>query len=120
MPHFFSTPDFYKMGTERNAKFSKDIDDFVQSGPFMQYARYKQAKAAQKAEAERQAEEQRRYDQQANQDRWLNFIAGDRGAQQQTEGQQAPAQEMQQQGQQPTGWDYLKMGLSPALLGVKL
>jgi hypothetical protein len=35
-----------------NARFDKQIDDFVQSGPFMQYARYQQAKKAEKKETE--------------------------------------------------------------------
>jgi hypothetical protein len=80
MAYFFDTPDLFNMAQQRNAKVSKDIDDFVQSGPFMQYARHQQAMAAIAKEKEREAEEQRRYEaQQEMNNRYMDILAGNRG-----------------------------------------
>jgi hypothetical protein len=61
MAFFFNAPDFYNMAKDRQNRFDKQIDDFVQSGPFMQYARSKEEKAA-RAAAQEQLEYQRKRD----------------------------------------------------------
>lgn len=92
MAYFFNTPDFYDMRQASNAKFEKQIDDFVQSGPLMQWARYQQAKKAEKKEAEREAEAQRRYEEERDlRNQYMQMLAGNR-AQQTAQGQpQQPA-----------------------------
>jgi hypothetical protein len=55
MAYFFDAPDFYKMAQDSRARFDKQIDDFVTSGPAAQYARYKAAKEAKEREARRDA-----------------------------------------------------------------
>jgi len=96
MAYFFNTPDFYDMRQASNAKFDKQIDDFVQSGPFMQYARYQQAKKAEKKEEEREAEAQRRYEEERDfRKQYMQMLAGNKGL-----------QPNQPQGQ-PSAWDTL-------------
>jgi hypothetical protein len=86
MAYFFNAPDFYGMEMAKRNQFDKQVDDFVQSGPFMQYARYKIAEDAKAREAKRDEREQELHD---------LLMARFRGSQQQP---QQPEQERQQAG----------------------
>jgi len=93
MAYFFNTPDFYNMRQASNARFDKQIDDLVQSGPLMQWARHQQAKKAIAKEEARAAEDKKRYDEERDlRNRYMELLAGNR---------------QPQQGQQSV-WDSLK------------
>jgi len=82
MAYFFNTPDFYKMRQASNAKFDKQIDDLVQSGPLMQWARLKQAKQAIAKDEAREAEAQRRYEEERDfRKQYMQTLAGNKGLQ---------------------------------------
>jgi len=94
MAYFFSAPDFYNMRQGSNEKFDRQIDDLVQAGPLMQWARNRQAKNALAKESEREAEEKRRYAEERElRDRYMRLLGGSQGQQQ---GQ--PPQQPQGQG----------------------
>jgi len=80
MAYFFNTPDFYNMRQASNAKFDKQIDDLVQSGPLMQYARLRQAKKAIEKDEAREAEAQRRYEEERDfRKQYMQMLAGNKG-----------------------------------------
>jgi hypothetical protein len=119
MAYFFNGPDFYNMQQASNNRFDRQIDDFVQSGPFAAYARYKQSRAAIDKEKAREAEEQRRYEaEQAMRQQYMQLLSGNRSAAQQTpptQGQAAQEQQAPPQVQQPSPWDALVMGINPTI-----
>jgi len=56
MAYFFNNPDFYNMRKDRLGETNRLIDNFMQTGPHLDFARYQQAKSAIESEKARNAE----------------------------------------------------------------